>query len=180
MPALIHSVEQNTPEWLRLREGLITASNAHTLLTKGANAARAANKANSSGGGYWANRGHELEDEAIEIYRRIKDVDVMRPGFITNSDYPACGYSPDGYAGILIEVKAFKDDKHIACLSETPTEVYAQCQFGMMIAECSELDLIHYNPDLDNPKLCYKVIRIERDERLIRRFEEKLGLPNER
>lgn len=169
-----HDVEQGTPEWHALRRGKVTASNAYVLLTRGRNAATGGEGV--SGGGYWAQRGHILEREAVEIYGDVYKCEPKSVGFIENDGFPGCGYSPDDVLpSYPLEVKCFKEEKHLACFENTPPEVYAQCQFGLMIGEYEYIDLIHYNPDVDDPKKCFRVIRIFRDEILIRRFKQILG-----
>lgn len=174
----IHDVKQGTDEWHGLRlQYPHTASLAYLLLTKGKNAA--SNKQGVRSSGFWAERGHILEDEAIKVYEAVYGCDVERPGFITNTDYPDCGWSPDATRMEIrrgIEVKCFKDEKHLACLEEIPTEVYAQCQFGIMVGEMEIFDLVFYNPDIDDPKLCFKVHTMFPDRQLISRFKAKLGL----
>ncbi|MDP4226023.1 MAG: YqaJ viral recombinase family protein [Bacteroidota bacterium] len=168
----IHNVDQNSEEWLELRKGKVTASNAYILLKKGVNAAIAANNG-ESGGGFYAARGHILEEEAIEIYQEVTGKKVHKVGFITNDKYPNCGWSPDGW-DVAVESKSFKVEKHLACCKELPIEVYCQVQFGMMIGELPEMDVILYNPDIEDSKLCFKIITVKRDDELIKRFEQKL------
>lgn len=172
----IHSVKQGTDEWHGLRvQYPHTASLAYVLLTKGKNAA--SNKFGVRGTGFWAERGHILEEEAVDVYNAVYGVEIERVGFVTNDQYPNCGYSPDGLLPSRgIEVKCFKEEKHLACLTDIPTEVYAQVQFGMMVAELPDCDLIFYNPDIEDSNLCFKVHRVLRDELLIKRFRIKLGL----
>lgn len=172
----IHKVEQGSDEWFALRKGRITASNAAALLLKGVNAALLKNNLDgiNGGGSFWSNRGHTLEPEAIEIYEAVKGISVERAGFITNDRYPNAGYSPDGWEP-MVEVKCFAPAKHLECLTEVPMEVYAQCQFGLMVAEKDVIDLLLYNPDIEDDKLCFKIVPIYRDEKLIERFERKLG-----
>lgn len=168
-----HEVKQGSSEWHALRAGLVTASNATVLLNRGKNAARSTQGA--SGGGFWANRGHILEDEAIEIYEQVYGVKVDRPGFITNDDYPECGFSPDGIDGeIPLEVKCFAEAKHLLCINDTPVEPYSQLQFGEMITETTMGRLIFYNPDVEDDNLCFVVVDAPRDELLIARFQERL------
>ena len=91
---ITHDVEQGTPEWHALRVGLVTASNALVLLTRGKHAATGTH--NSSGsGGYWARRGLLLEKQAIQVYESVEECKVERPGFITNDEIPGAGWSPD-------------------------------------------------------------------------------------
>lgn len=171
-----HQVKQGTDEWHALRvQYPHTASLAYVLLTKGKNAA--SNTIGSHGSGFWAQRGHILEEEAIEVYNAVYKCTAERPGFITNDDYPDCGWSPDGLVpNIGIEVKCFAEAKHLECLNRTPLEVYCQVQFGMMVGDLDLTHLIHYNPDIADSNLCFKVIEVQRDNRLIERFKEKLGI----
>lgn len=169
----VHKVEQGSDEWFYLRKGKITASNAGTLLMKGIYAANS-NDGSSHSGNFWSNRGHILESEAIEIYEAVKGVKVGLAGFITNDRYPNAGYSPDGWEP-LIEVKCFAAEKHLACLTEVPMPVYAQVQFGMMVSEKDDTDVVFYNPDIEDSKLCFKIVKVMRDERLIARFERILN-----
>lgn len=166
-----HDVKQGTPDWHLLRSGIITASNAHKLLTGGVLAAveEVVIKDN-----YYMKRGRELEPEAIELYERINEVEVERPGFITNSKYTGCGVSPDGITDRLIEVKCFGKDKHLAIDEDNiPFEVMAQCQFGMMIVGLNKTDLVLYNPDLDSD-VALKIITIKKDVKIHQRFNKIL------
>lgn len=174
----IHQVQQGSDEWFALRKDRVTASNAGTLLLRGVNAALLRNTVDGvdiSSGGYWSNRGHILESEAIEIYEQVKGTKVALAGFITNDSFPGCGYSPDGWEP-LVEVKCFATEKHIASIGEMPMEVYAQVQFGMMVAEKDFTDVIFYNPDIEDSRLCFRSVRVARDERLIARLKEKLSI----
>lgn len=167
-----HRVKQGSEAWHKLREGRVTASNAWKLLTKGKEVAM---RRDITPDNHYMRRGRELEPEAIELYERIYDVKVKTVGFITNSDYPDAGYSPDGMLkNKLIEVKCFGKDKHLSIYQDTvPPEVMAQVQFGMMIAEESECDLVLYNPDLD-PIDAIRIITIQRDDKIITNIKLQL------
>ncbi len=168
-----HNLKQGSPEWHEKRANRITASNAYTLLTKGVNSA-VNGSGGENGGGFWAQRGHILEEEAIEIYEAVFNTEVGRIGFITNTDFPYCGYSPDGFDDIPLEVKCFKEEKHLASIKELPTEVVCQVQFGMMISETERAIVILYNPDIEDSEQCFFTIELKRDERLIANFKKKL------
>ena len=143
-----HPVAQGSPEWLELRKGLYTGSNAHKLLKFGT-IDYSKNADSTFNGNFYTKRGHILEDEAIDLYQRINRVVVERPGFVTNSKYPGCGYSPDGLtADRTIEVKCFNEEKHRAAAKYIPLEVKSQGHFGMLICEKKLCDLILYNPEL--------------------------------
>lgn len=160
----IHNIEQGTPEWLKLRENLYTGNGAEKLLrhhgqmkyVDGVASAYALAEITGFGGTFWTRRGHELEDEAVELYEAIEGVKVDRPGFVTNNKYPTCGYSPDGLPPtVLLEVKCFDVDHHLVLVNakkieDIPLKILAQVHFGLLITERSEAHLIAYCPKKDD------------------------------
>lgn len=193
----IHNVEQGTPEWHQLRDGLYTGSNADKLLKFGAiDYSKAAET--GFGGNFYTRRGHKLEDEAIALYEQIAGRRVTRPGFVTNDAFPGCGYSPDGldggYAtnedgsyrldrltGILLEVKCFTEPKHLAIYEgETPFKILAQIHFGLFICGLKEARLIIYNPDMKDragnfdPHRALKIIPVKANRNIANNFKNKL------
>jgi hypothetical protein len=168
----VHDVEQGTEEWQELRRLYpYTGSGAAKLLRFGA---IEYSKAITSGfnGNFYTKRGHILEDEAIELYDAIYGRQTARPGFVTNSDYPSCGYSPDGVDGsifepgaILLEVKCFNQKRQLAIAQgEIPVEIMAQIQFGLFITGIREARLILYNPELpDKQAFTMIVIKVNRN-----------------
>lgn len=165
----IHNVEQGTGEWFKLREKKWTGSTIiHLLRGKGL-------PERVEFTSRYAERGKALEPQALTAYKLAFDRDYMSVGFVTNSDWEGCGYSPDGISGeILLEVKCFNGDRHKMLLAEEiPAEVMAQIQFGMLICELDQAQLIAYNPhDIDCNIL--HVIDIPRDEKIISNMKEKL------
>lgn len=125
-------------------------------------------------------------------------------GCITNELYPDCAYSPDGVMRAkgrsiyeksewqslpLIEIKSYNDvtidkegkkhivNKHLKCAKDftnVPLSAVVQMQFGMMIAEKHLCYLVLYNPDCVDPDLRVKIWPVKRDDRLIKRLQEKL------
>ena len=96
-------VIQGTQEWLKLRTGRVTCSNALTLINKGKNAAMEANRLAhirvTPNGNDFAERGHFIEHQMKENYNKVlnmQNLTLADCGFITNEDYPEAGYSPDG------------------------------------------------------------------------------------
>ena len=171
----IHQVNQRSAEWHLIRQGKVTGSNAHILLTKGLEEALKANEKRIAQNWYMK-RGQTLEPEAIEIYEKIKDVDVQTVGFVTNSDYKNAGASPDGVVGTrLLEVKCFNASKQLSIGEDNiPFEVMAQLQFNMMICELEDADLILYNPDLP-AKDAFKIITVPKNYMIIQNIERKLN-----
>lgn len=159
---ILHDVEQGSPEWHALHDDVYTGSNAEKLLKFGT-IPYSRRWQSDFGGNFYTERGHTLETEALELYAQIYEHPVQRPGFVTNTAYRRCGYSPDGIdsaeieisegvtvllGGVLLEVKAFTKDKHRAIAKgEIPLKIESQIQFGMVITGLRKARLILYNPD---------------------------------
>ncbi len=140
----IHDVEQNTEQWLKLREPYITASDAFRLLSKGNRFQKT-----KFNGNFFTKRGHLLEPEALGMYHIIKDSISIPHGFVTNDKYPNGGASPDDLTEtIYIEVKCFNKKRHKEMMQRIYPEVMAQVQFGLMITEYKLAHIVLYNPDL--------------------------------
>ena len=98
-----YDVVQGTQEWLNARQGRITCSNALMLMNKGKNACIEANRLAAErltpNGNFYAERGHVIEHEMKQAYNeqlKERGLTLAECGFITNTDYPDAGYSPDG------------------------------------------------------------------------------------
>lgn len=140
-------IQQGTEEWHQLRRNRVTGSIAIKLLS--ASNPRTFKIPNDSkwAGNAYTRRGHRLEPEAIELYEIINNVQVSHTGFVTNDKYPGAGYSPDGYLpDRTIEVKCFMPKHHLECIKHPDTAILAQCQFGQLILEKEQTDLIFYCP----------------------------------
>lgn len=166
---IIHDVEQNSDEWLNLRCGMPTSSGASKLVTStGAPSKSMLDYAEMLAGELYAGgtiddfagnkhteRGHELEDEALDYYSFITGNNVEKVGFITNDDLTA-GSSPDGLVGNdgLVEVKCLGYKAHIKAIryikdkGKIPTTYIAQKQDQMLICERKWCDSIFYHPKL--------------------------------
>ena len=176
----IHEVIQGDDSWHKIREGLYTGSNAHKLLAhanklkivNGKSSAYALTEFTDFAGNFYTKRGHVLEDEAIELYEQITRVKVERPGFVTNSNFNSCGYSPDALRqDRTIECKAFKEDSHMSIYKgDIPLKILAQCHFGMLICGKKLCDLVIYNPSLE-AKNAFKIIPIRWDPKIAKNFK---------
>lgn len=170
-------VVQGSQEWLDLRVGRVTCSNALDVMNRGVNACLAANVAAAKrlkpNGNAYAERGHVIEHEYKEEFNRTLEeggLKLEECGFITNDDYPNAGYSPDGLIvndkGELLsfaEFKAYNDItidpqtrqprlscKHRnACRSmlDIPPACIAQCNMAMVLTETDSMYLFLCNPD---------------------------------
>ncbi len=186
----VHDIEQGSPAWLKLRENLYTGTGAEKLLAyagqikiiNGVASSYALTEITGFTGNFYTRRGHILEDEALELYSSITGHRVDTPGFITNDGFPSCGYSPDGHdadLAAILEVKCFKEDKHLAMFDGAiPIKILAQIYFGMFIWNKRRARLIIYNPDLEDPAKCFKIIEIKYNRNIMNNFKRKLSTAN--
>lgn len=137
-------VEQGTQEWLELRKGRVTCSNAMTLMTRGKNFCLQANEDDAdritpNGNGY-AERGHVIEAETrdnLNAFLQPYGLKLVTCTFITNSDYPDAGYSPDGLIVPLNTTDWTKEENFI------PAEFKAYNDVVVKQAKGGEKVLVH-------------------------------------
>lgn len=170
---------QGTPEWDAIRKGKITGSIAYRLLGSFGKGEHVFNGDSGFTGSFATERGHLLEDEAIEMYEAIKNETVQHYGFVTNDAYPDAGYSPDGLTDShVIEVKCFSEKNHLEIWRADswlaiPKKILAQIQFGILITERQGGRLVIYNPKLEAKK-ALRIIEVPRVEKIQENFKRIL------
>lgn len=198
---------QNTPEWMRARLGLPTASEFGTVLAKGKSGAEsqtrsrylrtlAAEIITGEPGEHFETdamrRGHEMEAEARKFYSFIHDADPQLVGFVRNGQ---TGCSPDALLGNdgLLEVKTKRGDILIDVLlkDDIPPEHKAQIQGALWVTEREWCDLACYWPGLplfvkrayrDEPyitELCVAVSRFNEELAEIVERVRRYGAPSD-
>jgi hypothetical protein len=194
----VHDVEQGSPEWHALRSGKYTGANADKLLAyasqikvvNGVASSYAITEITGFGGNFFTRRGHQLEDEALELYATITGHRVSRPGFVTNDDYTDCGYSPDGHDDgleIPLEVKCFEETKHLRMYKgDVSMKILAQIHFGQLIWEKHGARLLIYNPNFAkkelngppnpnyDPRKAFKIIDVKYNRNIQNNFKRIL------
>ena len=158
-----HDITQNTPEWLKLRLGVFTASSIGKLLTaKGAIAdnetsrglinrlarERMSGRPDAQRETWDMARGHEMEPVAREYYTRHY-APVAEVGFVTNTiDGVAVGCSPDGLVGEDggIQIKSRNEAIHFAEVlsGEVPAGDLPQIQFELMVTGRAWWDYVSF------------------------------------
>ena len=150
----IHDVQQNTPEWLALRAGMPTASEAKKLVTSTGAASKsmpeyaqklsgdlyAGKPIDAWEGNKYTERGHEVEDEARLAYA-MRGGNIQQVGFITD-DLQRWGCSPDSLVDDdgMLEIKCLPK-QHIKALlyfkkhGKAPSEYIVQPQMQLLVAE---------------------------------------------
>jgi hypothetical protein len=175
MTLQIFDVEQNSPEWMIARCGIVTASTFAKVLAQGKDGGASVGRRDlmlklageiltgePAPEGYRnadMDRGHELEPEARALYA-LRYQTPTRVGFIRNGRK---GASPDSLVGANggLEIKCAIPSVQIDRLlkGKLPPEHVAQVQGSLWVSEREHWDFMSYCPGL--PPL---VIRVARDE----------------
>jgi hypothetical protein len=174
----IITCDQGSPEWIKARLGIPTASEFHTVMASGRGGAESKTRktymlklvgeilTGEQMEGYTNHhmeRGKVMEDEARNLYAFMHDVTPECVGFIRNGEK---GCSPDSLvdANGMVEIKTKLPHLQVDCLlsSRVPPEHVAQCQGALWVAEREWIDFVSYWP-----KLPLFVTRAYRDEEYI-------------
>ena len=159
-----YDVQQGSPEWVKLRLGIVTASQFDRILTpKKLKLAEGRDTYSSELIAEWwtgepadgassgfMERGTKIEQEARDWYAFERSVDVRQVGFITTDD-ARVGCSPDGMVdpdgGLELKVPAAKT--HVAYLRNPATlaaDYRMQVQGCLWVTGRKWWDVASYNP----------------------------------
>jgi hypothetical protein len=167
--------DQNSPEWITARCGIVTASEFSTVMAKGRGGGDSkerrrylcklvAERISGQPVQIWSGnahteRGHEQEPEARNLYAFVRDAEPKQVGFMRRGPV---GCSPDSIVGDdgLLEIKTRLGHLQIELLEAgaMPPEHKAQVQGQLWISGRKWLDFMSYCPGL--PPF---ITRIERD-----------------
>jgi len=198
MMEVFHDIQQNSPEWFRIRAGIPTASKFATVMASGRGGGDSKTRAKymrqlageiitgqpmESISNAHTERGHVMEPEARDLYAFMTDASPELVGFIRNGQK---GCSPDSLIGSngILEIKTKLPDLLIECIErdEFPPEHKAQCQGALWVAEREWIDIVVYWPGMP-----VFIKRAYRDEEYIAelsaavdRFNEELAALVER
>jgi len=171
---------QGSDEWLEVRRGKLTGSNAQAIATNGRGLETyvytllADKYSNHKVEGYInadMERGNELEEQARELYSLSSGTEIQEVGFIERDEYVGC--SPDGLVGDDggIEIKCHNDAKHFTLLlgGKMEKKYWWQIQMNLLITGRKWWEYIAYNPNFDQ---AFYVERIKPDEEAFEKLEE--------
>lgn len=185
----ILNVEQGSPEWLRARLGIPTASQVDRLLTPKTLkiSSQAGTYRNQLLAEWWCGypidwggqssfmeRGTDMEPEARAWYELQRDVEATQVGFVLRDD-GRFGGSPDSLVGEDggLEIKCPALHTHLGYLLDPEAltaEYRGQVQAYLYLTGRAWWDLLAYNPEL--PPV---VRRVERDELYIAALDKVLA-----
>lgn len=174
----VFNCEQNSPEWLEARRGIPTASRFADVLAKGRGKAPSkvrkrylfelldeAVSGEPTPSASTANfeRGHEMEDQAADLYAFKFDAGVTRVGFMRRG---RAGCSPDRLVGDdgMLEIKSKLPYLHWETVAAgvLPDEHVAQVQGQLWVSGRDWCDFVSYWP-----RRPLFVLRVQRDETYI-------------
>lgn len=179
---------QGSDEWIRARLGIPTASEFSRILT--ASGKRSGQSDDYAAcllseyysrepyaeyhGGYWTDRGHELEPYARRAYTVLTGEEVRSTGIILRHDGAGtAGASPDGLVGDggLVEIKcpAAKNHLHAISRSALPTRYVMQVQGLLWVSGRDWVDYLSYHPEY--PPL---YLRVEPDPAIQRALDDEI------
>lgn len=178
----IHNFEQGTPEWINVRLGKLTASNADAIATNGVGlttlcyekvAEILTGKPKEAYSNDDMERGKALEELARNAYETETGIVVPEAGFVEKNERVGC--SPDGFVNDdgLVEIKCPNDTNFVKFMVERKIDPkhIAQMQFQMLICERQWVDYIVFNHNFPQPII---ISRVERDEVFIEKI--RIGL----
>lgn len=182
-------VEQNTPEWDALRLGRFTASGFRDLFAGKSTSTyqkaikkvvyeRLTGEQPESFHSEYMDRGHELEPFARDIYTssRFPPIEVQNGAFYELNEWVGC--SPDGVVDDgLIEIKCPSYGVMIDYLDKQslPKEYYYQVHGQMWVTGALWCDFVAYHP-----KLPFLVLRVDRDDEVIKIIENEVNVAIEK
>lgn len=175
-PEIFEEVEQNSTEWFEIRAGLVTASEFSTVMAQGRGGGESVTRSKymrklageiltgePAPEGFtngFMERGHELEDEARQLFAFMRDVEPRRVGFVRNG---RSGCSPDSLiadnSGLEIKVAIPAVQIERLQRGRVPPEYVAQVQGSMWVSDRPTWNFISYCPKL--PPL---ILTVERDD----------------
>lgn len=186
-------MEQRTDEWHQARLGKVTASRIADVMAKGRGNAPSATRESyeaqliaerltgvptesfTSAAMQW---GTENEGKARSAYSFVMDVDVEEVMFVDHRTIDMAGASPDGLVNRdgLVEIKCPNTATHLRFLETGKIDrryVY-QMNWQMACTEREWCDFVSFDPRL--PDFDIKIVRVERDQELIKNIEAEVSL----
>ncbi|WP_211828700.1 lambda exonuclease family protein [Kistimonas asteriae] len=177
-------IEQGSPEWHRMRAGVVTASRADCLLAGKDTAKRQSYLAELVAqvctglipeeiNAKALNWGKDNELNAREAYSAETFSVVKSIPLIYKDDLMRFGCSPDGLLSERgLELKcpwASRTYIEFVCSDKIKPEYQKQCQFSMWVTDLEKWDFASFDPRMRTKKL--QIVTIKRDEKMMRQFD---------
>ena len=181
-PIYRYDIIQRTPEWIEIKRGKMSASNADTILANGKGLetyiySLMAEYYSKGEKVHYTNadieRGILLEPEAKIEFQFYTGLDIKEVGYVEFNEYILV--SPDGLIGDdgLIEIKCPNDSIYFKLLlsNNIKPEYIAQMQMQLYVTDRQYCYFVSYNPNFE--KSLY-IKKITRDEEMIEKLKKGL------
>jgi len=187
----IIELEQNTPEWMDARHGIITGSEfskvttgktlkrstSHVALVNSKVAERLSGKTEEGYYNQAMQNGHDREDDALDMVNFTYGYNFEKVGFIKSLEMEVgCSLDAiDQENKMILEIKSPAASTHIGYLRDkkVPPVYHAQVQGNLMVTGYNKAIFVSYHPDL--PLL---VVEVQRDEAYIAALKTDLTYCN--
>jgi len=185
-PIILKDLIQGSEEWVKLKLGVPSASNASKIITNNGKSSKqregymfklaseiiTGNKEEGYKNSYME-IGNEREAESRVYFEMCNGVDVEEVGVVYKDDRKEFLCSPDGiinreYGLELKNVLPKTQDKYLY-YNVLPSEYFSQIQFSLYVTGYKYWIFQSYVPSM--PELC---IKVERDEEFLTRLEVEL------
>ena len=180
----IYKFKQGSEEWLKIRLGKFTGSNAQAIAANGKGLEtlifeKVAELSTGKSKPFYTNgdmeRGHELEAMARNSYEVETGITSQQVGFVELDKFTGC--SPDGLVGKdgLIEIKCKNDAKFARYLLEQKIDPAHnwQIQMNLFVTGREWCDYIVFN---ENFKKTISIIRVMRNDVEIAKIKAGLAI----
>lgn len=190
----VPGIEQNSPAWLKVRRGMITASRVGDIMNKTKNG-----KWSSKRESYWEEKlaeimthpgysathfvseamiwGTECQPLARSAYEARKEVFVEDGGFWVHDEIGRLAASPDYLVGEkgLIEIKCRTPENHLHMVRthEVPEPYIWQMQCQMACTGREWCDFVAFDPRVE-PQNRLWIIRCDRNRNLVQALETEV------
>lgn len=175
---IIHTMDQNTPEWFDVRLGKVTASQMAKVKSGGTGrkdymlkliGEKRTGLPAENWNGKWTQFGHEYQPQATAYHALTQGIKINQVGFVEVS--PDLGFSPDGLIGRwgIFEVKCRSPKIQLATIlsGRMPPEVRWQVQFQLWAFNRKWCDYVSFCPYMKSHDDKYFYRRVARDEATI-------------
>lgn len=176
---IIHEIDQKSEEWLKVRLGKFTASDAQSIQANGKGLEtlcfeKVAEILTGKGKPSFTNedmeRGNEMEEMARQVYELETGNTATKVGFIELDEYTGC--SPDGLVGDdgLVEIKCKNDSNFVRFMFDEKIDPahYWQMQMQMYVTDRKWCDYVIFNENFDQNTMITRVNRNDEEIELLK------------
>lgn len=180
-------IEQGSEAWLKVKLGVISASNAHKVVAKKDSetrltymselVAQIATGESEEFNSKYLDWGKQFEAAARSTYEFSTNQTIQLVPFVFKDETHREGFSPDGIVSEkrIVEIKCpFNAANYIKFVTESKikSEYKWQYQFGFRVTGADEYDFVQYHPHMKTKP--QHVLSVERDDEMQKTFDDAI------